>query len=172
MEVNVKEKRGYITFSVIGFGFIFCCITGYELAAKGNIIWNGSWIVKLLAGSLVFGTILGSLLCAILLKIEHVAENKWKRSKSTWQLPGAGKLFWISWLCTWLCWLPGYLAYYPGICAYDFTIQLGQITSHEYNEHHPLIHTLLMEFFIDMGSALGNATLGMAMYALLKMLLL
>ena len=172
MEISMTKKRGYITFSAIGFWFVFCCITGHELAVKGNIIWNSGWTVKLLAGSLVLGTILGSLLCVILLKIEYVAENKWKRSKSSWQLPGAGKLFWISWLCTGLCWFPGYLAYYPGICAYDFTIQLGQITSHQYNEHHPLIHTLLMELFIDMGSALGNATFGMAMYTLLQLVLL
>jgi hypothetical protein len=72
-----------------------------------------------------------------------------------------------------LAWLPAYLAYYPAICSYDFTIQLGQIISGAYNEHHPLLHTLLIKGFMSLGTALfHNANAGIAMFALLQFILL
>ena len=164
----MAKRKGCILFSIIGFLFLFCCMTGYELAEKGNIVWNGSWMLRLFGMSIVGGSLLGCLLCLGLMKLEerHVEKERLHR------LPKPGVLFVLSWLCTMLCWLPGYLAYYPGICSYDFTIQLGQITSHQYNEHHPLFHTLLMELFIRLGEMLGDATLGMAMYTFVQMGLL
>ena len=164
----MTKRKGCISFSIIGVLFLFCCMTGYELAEKGNIVWNGAWVLKLCCVSFIGGSILGCLLCLLLLKLEerHVAKEQ------AHKLPKPGVLFGISWVCTMLCWLPGYLAYYPGICAYDFTIQLGQITSHQYNDHHPLFHTLLMELFIRLGEGLGDATLGIAMYTFLQMSLL
>jgi hypothetical protein len=72
-----------------------------------------------------------------------------------------------------LAWLPSYLAYYPGICSYDFSIQLGQIVSGAYNDHHPLLHTLLLKGFMTLGSAVfGDVNAGIGLFALLQMILL
>lgn len=164
----MTKRKGCMTFSVIGFLFVFCCMSGYELAEKGNIVWNSTWMLKLFSVSILGGSILGSLLCLLFLKLEERHTEK----ETAHKLPGPGVLFGLSWLCTMLCWLPGYLAYYPGICAYDFTIQLGQITSHQYNDHHPLFHTLLMELFYHIGEWLGDATSGVALYTFFQMSLL
>lgn len=164
----MTKRRGYITFSVIGFFFFFFCISCKELAEKGNVIWNGLWVFKLLTISLLGGCMLGSLLFKALSCFEerHVV----KESKN--RLPKAGILFGLSWLCIMLCWLPGFLAYYPGICAYDFTIQLEQINDIHYNEHHPLFHTLLIKMFLDFGNFIGSPTNALALFALLQMCLL
>ncbi len=190
----MTKKKSCIIFSIIGILFIFFCMTERELAASGNIIWDGSWILKLLVYSLVLGTVLGSLLCLALLKMEAKFADQGKEEKiagrskgeefadqgmgakfagqgrdKKWQLPRPGILFSLSWVCTMICWLPGYLAYYPGINAYDFLIQYEQIKVQQYNAHHPLVHTLLMEGFIRLGDSLGSGTFGFTMYILLQM---
>ncbi len=192
----MTKKKSCAIFSGIGILFVFFCMAEHELAVSGNIIWDGGWIVKILASSLVLGIILGCLVCLGLLWLEETWKARQmeegmigKRArvdsekgigevgrkvvgKKTLRLPGAGILFWISWGCTMACWLPGYLAYYPGIGAYDFTIQMGQVTSGMYNEHHPLFHTLLMEMFIRLGDFFGSGTLGLAIYVLFQMSIL
>lgn len=73
-------------------------------------------------------------------------------------------------------WLPCYLAYFPAIYSYDGEPQLIQYTSHAFNNHHPLAHTLFMGFCYDAGRLLQqrlNCPLdGMAIYSLLQMILL
>ena len=169
----MKKKTGYLIYILIGILFVFFCMTEHELAAEGNILWNGKWIGKLLAVSLILGSLLGSLIAFVLYRMEAFPgrENKRiiKKSARAWKRPGPRRLFGLSWLCTMLSWLPGFLAYYPGINAYDFLIQLGQMQRQEYNAHHPLAHTLLMEGFIRLGEQLGSGTAGMALYILVQM---
>lgn len=75
----------------------------------------------------------------------------------------------LSFLLILLSWIPYFLAYYPGIVSYDSYIQVGQITSGMYNEHHPLIHTLTIKAMYDFGCrVLKNPNAGMAMYVILQ----
>lgn len=164
----MTKKKSCAVFSVIGILFLFCCVTGYELAHTGNIVWDSGFIVRLLGISIPGGIALGTGLCLLLLMLEQKCKGISKEPVPTnrryWFLP--------CWLLMLLCWVPAFLAYYPGIGAYDFTIQLEQITLQAYNEHHPLYHTLLLELFIHLGRALGDASLGMAIYSFLQMCLL
>ena len=68
-------------------------------------------------------------------------------------------------------WFPVFLAYYPGIFAYDVLAQMYQ-RLYGYSTHHPLIHTLLLGWFYDMGGKLGNVNYGIALYSLFQMLAL
>ena len=163
----MKKKFGYMLYIIIGIFFVLFCMAEYELAAEGNIIWDGKWIGKLLAGSLITGTALGSLVAFILYWLE--GKQVLKSVSQNWKLPGPKIVFGVSWLCTMLCWLPGYLAFYPGIIAYDFLIQLGQMVEQAYNAHHPLAHTLLMEGCIRLGNLLGSGTAGLAFYVWVQM---
>lgn len=83
------------------------------------------------------------------------------------------RAFAITFLLIVLCWIPCYLAYYPAICSYDILIQTGQIESHAYNDHHPIIHTLLLETAMKTGkTAFGNINTGIGIYGLLQLLFL
>lgn len=190
----MTKKNSCVIFSVIGILFVMVCMAEHQLAMHGNIIWDGKWIVKLLAVGAAGGIPLGCLVCLGLLWIERKASKpEWNRKQGTqsvtkwpkpewsreqvkqsvqksWERePHAGMVFLVAWVCTMLCWLPGFLAYYPGICAYDFTIQMGQISAGMYNEHHPLFHTLLMEGFIRLGDLFGSGTAGLALYVFVQM---
>ena len=170
---NMKRKIEYLIYSILGVLFVFFCMTEGWLAEHGNILWTGKWIVKLLLICLIFGTVLGSVTAFVLYKAEDIAGKKpLRKNEKKWKLPGAKKTFWLSWICTMVCWLPGFLAYYPGINAYDFLIQIGQIQRQEYNAHHPLAHTLLMEGFIQLGDRLGSGNAGMAAYIFVQMSIL
>ena len=166
----MKRKTGYMIYSILGVLFVFFCMTGGTLAEQGNILWTGKWIVKLSIVCLIMGIALGSLTAFGLYKLEDfVGKKSVSEKEKRWKLPGAKKVFGLSWLCTMVCWLPGFLAFYPGINAYDFVIQMEQVQFQAYNAHHPLAHTLLMEGFIRLGEKLGSANAGMAGYILLQM---
>ena len=72
-----------------------------------------------------------------------------------------------------LCWLPVFLAYYPSVFAYDAEGQLYQVIAHDYSTHHPLLHTLFLGAFFELGGqALGSYSAGMAVHSVVQMLLM
>lgn len=172
IKLNKIRKRDSIIYGIIGFLFCFFEFTGRTLAAQGNIVWTGDYVVRLLLSCVLGSVCLGALgvfLADILRKLRELfsarkEENNRRFCEKTWQ-------FWF--LCTaliLLCWLPGYLAYYPGICAYDVTVQTGQIESGAYNDHHPIAHTLLLAGSMRMGEALfGDANTGLGLLVAVQM---
>lgn len=185
-------KRDCIFFSLYGFLFCFFTATGRELAQKGNILWSRGYVTGLLLFCVAGGICLG-VLCALtchfapvfcgkvgrfwrteeIRKRVHTAESigtdSAERGRRRRELP-AWRLWIICTAILVLCWLPGYLAYYPGICAYDVTVQTGQIISGEYNDHHPIAHTLLIGGGMRLGEALsGSANTGLAVLVFLQM---
>ncbi len=81
------------------------------------------------------------------------------------------KYFLVTWGVQMLCWLPVFLAFYPGSFYYDATRQLLQ-TFGSYNMHHPLAHTLYLQFFyyIVGGEIFHNYNTGVAMSTFAQML--
>ncbi len=87
------------------------------------------------------------------------------------------KLFKYDWLVYFLClfiaWLPVLILYYPGNFAYDADYQtkmyFGQIP---FNMHHPVLHTLLLGGFIDLGLNFFNYKIGLLMYSLFQMIIM
>ena len=169
-----KQYRGYFLFSVIGWAFVFCCVAERDLAEKGNIIWNSAFGIKLALVCLLGGTLIGCGVYALLLYLERlsVKHASGYRPREKMKRFSGNKMFLVSWAIITLCWMPAYLAYYPAICSYDMPIQLGQIVDHAYNDHHPIIHTLLISAFLQIGKRLGDVNSGIALYALMQMLLL
>lgn len=196
----MKEKRllskptAYILFVLTGFLFLFCLLTGRELAAKGNILWTAGHTFWILGISLIAGGALGMLICLLfyrwaesgsILK-KNSAEPKntdgqeipfykkagrwlWNRADGK----GPWKIFSGSVLLHFLAWLPAFLAYYPAICAYDITIQTGQIVSGAYTDHHPIAHTLMLKGAMQLGeNVFGNVNTGIGCYAVFQMLFL
>lgn len=173
------RKRDSVIFGIIGFLFCFFEFTGRLLAAQGNLVWTGAYVLRLLLSCLLGGVCLGvgGVFLADMLKQlwgkfsarkkkynQENAQGSMRFCEKTWQ-------FWLlGTALILLCWLPCYLAYYPGICAYDVTVQTGQIESGAYNDHHPIAHTLLLAGSMRLGEALfGDANTGLGLSVAVQM---
>ena len=92
--------------------------------------------------------------------------------------PLENKVFFKAWfwqLVILVSWLPCFLAYFPGIYSYDGEPQLIQYTSGKLDNHHPIIHTLILGKCYDMGQWLkanGINIDGLAFYTIIQVLLL
>lgn len=80
------------------------------------------------------------------------------------------------WALLFAAWVPCWLAYFPAIYSYDGEPQLIQYTTGAFDNHHPILHTLLMGGCYDLGRFLqerwGIGPDGMAFYAAIQMLVL
>ncbi len=149
--------------------FVLLTASVKTLAVNGNIVWNFAFVAKLLILSFVFGILLGFGINEIVrFFTAHVTipDSKVEYKKAV-------GMFFISLSVLILAYLPYFLAYYPGILAYDSYIQIDQIFTGAYNEHHPLIHTLLIKFTILAGEKIfGYPNAGIAVCVAVQSLLL
>ena len=160
-------KKESVFFRIAGILCVFFQFAGYFLAKKQHISWSLGHVVAFLALSCLTGTILGALLYYFDQKLTH---SFGKRNTSTTL---SSKHFLIIFVLILVCWLPVFLAYYPGICSYDFSIQMGQVESGVYSDHHPFMHTLCIQFFWNLGKNIfSSGTIGIAFYTVFQMLIL
>lgn len=98
--------------------------------------------------------------------IKHIQQNM-TRKWHPWQV-------WLfSSLIILLCWTPVFLAYYPSVFAYDAEGQLYQVLAHDYSTHHPLLHTIFLGAFFQLGGGmLGSYSAGMAVHSVVQMALM
>lgn len=179
---KLSKISAYAVFVLSGFLFVFFCLTGRDLASRGNIFWTGSYTLRTMGISLVAGGILGAALCFFLCKAGSgdffSTDALRKKFSGRWlfqRVSGVKSrvVFIVSMVLILLSWLPGYLAYYPAVCAYDFPIQMEQITQNLFNDHHPVMHTLLIKWSMDLGNVLfGSANAGIGCFAFVQMLFL
>lgn len=186
----LSKRIGYPIFIWIGFLFAFFWKSEKDLAEKGNILWTHGYVAQILSISLITGALLGSAVCFCLYAL---SEGKFRRGlikgeslkrasdsnsfiyriRAWWNRRNAAQRYFSVFLCIVFSWLPVYLAYYPGICAYDTPVQLEQIMNHAFNDHHPLLHTLLLRAFINLGkSCFGDINAGIGLYIAFQALLL
>ena len=81
----------------------------------------------------------------------------------------------ICWLVIMISWIPCFLAYFPCVYSYDGEPQLIQYTTGAFDNHHPIIHTLIIGWCYDLGqwlSSKGISLDGMAFYSIIQMSLL
>lgn len=84
-----------------------------------------------------------------------------------------GQIWLFSTVMILLSFIPIFLAYYPSVFAYDAEGQLYQVLAHDYSTHHPLLHTLFLGFFFQIGGSLfGSYSTGMAIHSIVQMLLM
>lgn len=69
-----------------------------------------------------------------------------------------------------LLWIPVLLAYYPGIFDYDVHTQLNYVLNNNYSTHHPLIHTVILGFFYNIGKIFNNYNIGILLYTIIQMI--
>ena len=76
---------------------------------------------------------------------------------------------WQPFILIFLSWVPAFLNFYPGLVAYDTPDQFNQIFTDTYNNVNPIIHTLIIKFFLVIGSIFNNLNLGVALYSVFQM---
>lgn len=71
-----------------------------------------------------------------------------------------------------ICWMPYFLAWYPGIMSRDSVTQLEQALGvRAYSNHHPWLHTLLIQLCVKVGIRVGGSVnSGVACYTLFSIL--
>ncbi len=179
----LKRKSLIITYSILSaLMFFFVCVIS-KLTTEGNLVWSFPYFLRTLAFSAVCGIFVGGLfgwgvyqMCRGSMEKETLKEAVCRGEEREKKLLGGLSPFLVG-LCSFglllLAWLPVFLAYYPGICAYDSYVQLEQIVNGAYNEHHPLIHTLLLQGCMELGRGLfHSANAGIALYSVLQSVLL
>lgn len=72
-----------------------------------------------------------------------------------------------------ICWSPTFIAFLPGILNYDGPHQMVSLLINTVSSHHPIIHTLLLSFFYNLGSLLFTyPSQGLLLYTLFQMLIM
>lgn len=73
----------------------------------------------------------------------------------------------------WLAWLPYFLCWYPGVLSHDSVTQMEQVMgTAAYSDHHPWLHTLLIQLCVKIGMQWGDVNTGVAVYSVFSMCLL
>lgn len=181
--MKLLKNRGCILFSIINFIFLAFQISGFMLSKNPRLDWNLTTCLIVILGSLIPGCAIGIFMAYVL----HIRNEKKQEAvfakyedgwlvegyrtlgdKSSEPLPSAS----LSWLIILVSYVPAFLAYFPGICAYDAYVQMEQIVAGAYNDHHPVLHTKLLELFIKFGELTGNINSGMAFFVVFQLLCL
>lgn len=64
-----------------------------------------------------------------------------------------------------ICWLPYLLAYYPGVVVGDSVASINQaLNLTPYTNHYPVMYTLFIKFFLEIGNLLGSYNIGVFLY--------
>ena len=177
------DRSDFIRTLLLSEGFGFCFFL--------NFIWGHSldkW--DTVAGRLI-PSLLTALLTGSLMAIVLVCIWAWRRGTGTVspavvtseraasEAPADSpvreravslKLWLISAVLILIAWIPVWLAYFPAVIAYDAEAQLGQHISRMYTTHHPLLHTLIMGWCMDLMWNVGGIRAGMALYSVLQMI--
>lgn len=109
----------------------------------------------------------------IILVTNLIQRIKHKEIKEYALLTANTKSFFWVWGIIFLLWFPYFLQYYPGILSPDSIRQIQQVLGEmNYTTHHPIIHTLIIKIFIDIGNVLNNLILGISLYSIFQMLVM
>lgn len=86
---------------------------------------------------------------------------------------GNRRLFLFVWGFIFVLWIPAFLIFYPGILSYDMISQVSSAVGGITNNHHPVLHTWLIGFFMKSGEVLfSSSETGLGLLSLLQMLIL
>lgn len=107
--------------------------------------------------------------------VPHLHQYAWVRRISQYldRFGNCRYFFLFVWAFIFLLWIPAYLIFYPSILSYDIQSQVGSALGQITNNHHPVLHTWLLRFFMKLGNSLFSSyEWGIGLMALLQMLIL
>lgn len=150
---------GSLRLGICSYVFSFLTLIGTLLSR--DVALNLLNILLALAGAFGVALIVFWIIGQLFKRLETLpAGAAW--SSAIWRMLYVGML---------LIWLPTYLAFFPGLFSNDVTDQAMQ-TFGSYHTHHPLLHTLFLQAFLNFGRFLGDINIGIALMCIAQMLLL
>lgn len=83
------------------------------------------------------------------------------------------KVFFITWAAAFVGYLPCFFAFFPGLYCYDMIWQWAMYVSDWHSTHHPLVHTLLSGWLLELGNRFfGNYNAGLVIHSMFQLLVL
>ena len=136
---------------------------------SNEVILSKKILLFLFVKMIVYSVIFSKIISIIFTYFENL---KWKETNKKDVFNAKIKNFLIVALILFIVWLPYFLNYYPGITSYDTNYQLMQgFGVYDYSNHHPVLHTFLITFFVKVGYALtGSYNFGIAICSILQMI--
>lgn len=167
--VVFQQKERRLTLYALVFGWLFAAaqICGVRLEALETLALNWQEVLLMLLCATAAAPAAGCLFVLFIRWMQNIrpAASTGRFTPVTVLLGSAAILF--------VCWLPYLAAFYPGLFTYDVSYQYLMYETGEINTHHPLLHTLMIGGFYDLGWHLfGYPVKGILMYALMQMGLL
>lgn len=108
---------------------------------------------------------------AIILITNLLQKTNSKPNKEYKFLTTNKKSFFLAWGIIFVAWIPYFMQYFPGILSPDSIREIMQVVGQmNYTTHHPIIHTLIIKLFIDIGSIFGDIPVGIMLYSIAQML--
>lgn len=138
-----KERRE--TIIALIFSTIFAFFNSYGWAIQNIGTLEVSDRIIIFINTVIIAFVVGE--CYLRLK-DWSVQNKIHVSEGYRENEGL-KYFIVCIIVMLVFWMPVFCAYYPGLFAYDVAGQIPQ-TTEGYNTHHPLLHTLYLQFFYDL----------------------
>lgn len=162
-EIIVDKKLIFLSLVMgILIGFFVSC--GYELEKYGNVYFEEGFTYLLFAGTFVFAWFLSMLCMKICEKCNFITNKQMKRKPIVVYCIVAVALF--------LIWFPQLLGVYPGYFNYDATGQWEMYNSGMVTAHHPVLHTMLLGWIVDVVMNItGSFNKGVFCFLLVQMFL-
>ena len=160
-DIFFNGKQQEISLFIYSYFFSAFFITGLLLSK--NILLDFKSTLFILSTSLIFAFPISIIIKFIDTKLQKILANNNLYNKNK-------KTFLLFILIIFLLWFPVFLAYYPGLFNYDVVFQLKQKILNKYNTHHPLLHTVILNFFYGLFGE--NHNLGLVFYTIIQMFFL
>lgn len=166
---QVKRRLCYVT--AVGMVFSVSMVMGYQLQWKGYTEGGARGRLLILFRSLCLLAAVAPFVNMLFAMLEKCGRAECHTGKRKWK---ASVVFGVSWAGIWLSWIPVWLAYYPVIMSYDFHRQsvLALNGFSIFSTEQPLVHTLLIWAFRNLGMAIGSYQTAFALFSLLQQMLL
>ena len=170
---KAKNKRLLICVGIISVILATCQVVGHSIDTYLNL--NGILGSISLWGLAMIRIIIYSIAIyfAVILVVNLIEKIKPKENKEYRYLTDNKESFMLAWTIILVMWFPYFIQYYPGLLSPDPVKQLLQITGEmNYTTNNPLLHTLIIKFFYNIGEICGSQELGIALYSITQMLVM
>ncbi|MEA4821211.1 MAG: DUF6020 family protein [Erysipelotrichales bacterium] len=172
LELLNCNRRKFIYVTLFSFILLFSLISGFILESNSYISFT--FLILIIYLILVFLiSICFAMLSLFILrytkKYSITFKKTWFIQKFKYNKLTPLYIFFI----IFITWIPILLAYYPGVWSYDVGTQLFQLENNVITKYQPILHTLLIGGFTEIGKSLFDSySFGVLLYSLFQMLLL
>lgn len=154
--------------------FSACLLVGQSIRATDSLRGiTGSWADALRFFGRFVGLSALLYLPLALLFDRAIRNNPPANARAANEWHGRRRAFLLMWAGIVLCWLPYYLAFFPGCMTLDSMYQLEQALGvMPLNDWHPLLHTAVIAFCVQVAKLFGAPQACVAMYSAMQMLIM